>query len=258
MARKNWLTIAGWIALLCCFLIAFFFGWSQWNRLQQTQANLKQVNQQQAYQNQQLQTLQNSYVPLALRIAVPDTVTEDARFVTELQALMSRANVRQLRLTRPPVRTLPPIESINKASAPGSVNERNAANDPNKQPDPSITNLPLGLRAIPLSVEVQGSYPDVRSFFGLVRNYRRDVRAININSFSITGADEKGLSKATLAITRFVRPDPLPIPGMPAETSSLPGTAPQSQTNAPQPAGDAANAAPNAGATTTAQTPPRR
>jgi hypothetical protein len=258
MARTNWLTIFGWVALVGSILFAVIVGWWQLDRLKQTKARSDLVEQQRVYQQQQMQALQSEFKPLATRIAVPDRPEEDARFVQEIQALMLRASVTQLRVSRPPINIIPPLVSATPTNGQGSQNTASPPANPNQPAGPSILNLPLGLQARSVAVEVQGSYPNIRAFFGLVRNYRREVRAININSFTIQGENEKGQARAQLVLTRFVRPENMVIPGLEPGTEPVSGeTLPNGATAEGKASAESASGQPAGKGSAVTATPPR-
>lgn len=190
--RINWMSIATWLLLAVCILLAFGFGYVQWNHLTSTRREKAQVDQQIAMQSQKYsEFLRDPRLKLDL-LASEQRTMEDSEFLAQLRVLMLNANVQPVQISPCRLTPLPPIE--------GPINPKD------KNVLPSLTNLPFGVRALSNSLTVQGTFPSIFQFLQLVQNYRYQTRAINTNSMQLAGPDEKGNLRANLTVTRFVRP----------------------------------------------------
>jgi hypothetical protein len=195
------------------------------------------VQNQIAIQDAAARNLERGHRPLADTLAYPDNGREEYEFLSQLQLLMAMAGVRQVQLERTSVSPLP---SIAKVAEETQQKEPRASHKPENRADaslePSLTNLPLGVRARSTNLAVQGAFASVRQFTYLIQNYRYRKRAINLNSLQIVPVDEKGTVRATLTLTRFVRNasdrNPTPafgpvtenqVPRLPPGTPDTPG-----------------------------------
>jgi hypothetical protein len=232
MSRVNWMNIATWLVLAVCVLLAFFIGYYGLNNYSNAVTDRDAVKNQIAIQDAAARNLERSHRPLAETLAYPDNGKEEYDFLSQLQLLMAMAGVRQVQLERTGVTPLP---SITKVTEDARTKEPRASQKPENRAgarqEPSLTNLPLGVRARSTNLAVQGSFASVRQFTYLVQNYRYRKRAINLNSLQVVPVDEKGTVRATLTLTRFVRPaddqDQPPASGPVTENQTLrlpPGT----------------------------------
>jgi hypothetical protein len=226
MSRVNWMNIATWLVLAVCVLLAFFIGYYGLNNLNNALTDRDAVQNQIAIQDTAARNLERSHRPLADTLAYPDNGKEEYDFLSQLQLLMTMAGVRQVQLERTSVTSLPSIAKVTED--PQKKEPRTSQRSENRAGvslEPSLTNLPLGARARSTNLAVQGPFASVRQFTYLVQNYRYRKRAINLNSIQIVPVDEKGTVRATLTLTRFVRPaddqNPAPASG-PATDNQTP------------------------------------
>lgn len=208
MSRINWMNIAIGAVLVVSILFAFLYGWYQWGNKTRANQNQSEVRRQIAMVEQELREKQADYKPLIGTLTAPDEMQEDAAFLRNLQVLMNASGVKQVQIDRARIEALPTIGKP-AAGTPGASGAaaNNANQDPNAPPEPSITNLPLGVRALSNNLVVQGTFSSVRLFLYQIQSLRFRSRAININSMQISMADDKGTLRAALVVTRFLRPD---------------------------------------------------
>jgi hypothetical protein len=216
MSRINWMSIATGAVLVVSLLFAFLYGWYQWGNRSRANQNQDAVRRQIGMVEQELRIKQGVYKPIVGALAAPDEQDEDAAFVRNLLVLINASGVKQVQIDRARIEPLPTIGRTTASGTPGAPanNANTAPNDPNAPPELSITNLPLGVRAISTNLAVQGTFSSIRLFLYQIQSLRYRARAVNINSMQISMADDKGNLRAAMVLTRFVRPDkdePRPI-----------------------------------------------
>lgn len=203
MSRINWMNIATGAVLVISLLFAFLYGWYQWGNAVRANQSEEEVRRQISLAEQELRQRSEGYKSTLGTITAPDEPDEDADFLRNLQVLMNASGVKQVQVDRA---RLEPLPSIGRAAA-DTGGATAPPNDPNATPEPSIINLPIGVRALPTSLVVQGPFSSIRLFLYQLQSFRYRSRAININSMQISMADDKGSLRASLMLTRFVRPE---------------------------------------------------
>lgn len=201
MSRINWMNIATGAVLVISLLFAFLYGWYQWGNAVRANQSQEEVRKQVAMVDQELRDRTEGFKSSLGKVTYPDDPDEDAAFLRNLQVLMIASNVKQVQVDRARVEPLPSIGTASKTDPANAT-----ANDPNAVAEASISNLPLGVRAIATTVVVQGQFSSVRLFLYQLQSFRYRSRAININSMQVSMADDKGMLRASLVLTRFVRP----------------------------------------------------
>ncbi|MCS6776538.1 MAG: hypothetical protein RMJ43_01105 [Chloroherpetonaceae bacterium] len=212
MSRVNWMNIATGAVLVVSLLFAFAYGWYQWGHAQRARQAQEEVRRQVALAERELMARRESYRTTLGKIAAPDTREEDAAFLNTLQVLMAASGVKQVQMDRARVEPLPSITRVTGANTAGS-----APADANTPPEPSITNLPLGVRAIATNLVVQGTLSSIRLFLYQLQSLRYRSRAVNVNSLQISLLDDRGTLRASMMLTRFVRPESDPLRPIGAE-----------------------------------------
>lgn len=208
MSRVNWMSIASWLALAVCVVLAFMIGYYSWNNLASTRREEEAVNHQIALQDRAKMELDQSRAHPSGVISAPDNGREDAEFLSQLQRLMLASGVKQVSLLRAALAPLPTIgRSATAATSGSAMSSTTKDGQPPAKPEYSLANLPLSERAISSGIVVVGQFSGIRQFTYLLRNYKYQVRTININSLQIASEDSKSASlRATYVLTRFVRP----------------------------------------------------
>lgn len=206
MSRVNWMNIATGAVLMISLLFAFAYGWYQWGNAQRARQAQEEVRRQVALAERELLERRGSYRTTLGKIAAPDTREEDANFLSTLQVLMAASGVKQVQMDRARVEPLPSIARIASAGIASS-----APADTNAPAEPSITNLPLGVRAIATNLVVQGTLSSVRLFLYQLQSLRYRSRAVNVNSLQLSLLDDRGTLRASMMLTRFVRPESDPL-----------------------------------------------
>lgn len=231
MSRINWMNIAIWTGLLVSILLSSGISYAQWNRLDAVRVDRARVDQQIALQEKAREALEKGPRAPTGILTAPDNGREEVEFLSQLQRLMSLSGVKQIQLDRVALSPLPSINNAKPATGTTSTNAspRATGNKPAGPPQPSLLDLPLGVRAISSNLIVQGGFANIHYFIHTVQNYRYQVRAINMNSLRVEPTDDKGNLRATMRLTRFIRPPETTL--SPILSDSSPGNA------APAPAG---------------------
>jgi hypothetical protein len=228
--RFNWMNFALGGFFLVCLLLAVLYGSYQRDKALDAQKITGETTQKVALANEVLKEKQGSYQNAVTSLGAPDDGREDSDFFALLQSLMRAAGVVPVQQQRVALEVLPTIGTGDTPVAAGSSATAATEEEKAKLNQPSLTNLPLGARAVTTRVEVQGNYRSIRNFLGQIYNFRFKKRAVNINSVQIAFADDKGALKATVNLTRFIYPkedaqptlstDPLSEASRNRETSS--------------------------------------
>lgn len=201
MSRVNLLNIAIWGVLAVCIVLAFSYGYFQWSRLDRTQRSRVVVDRNIAAADAHKRTLDSKRREPTWILTQPNSEHEDSDFLNQLQRLIRIAGVKQVQIDRT---NLSPLPTYGKPSASSGTQTSSGSQEPGKA-EFSLVNLPLGAQAIATNLVVQGSYMNVRAFLYQIRNFRYAVRAINLNNVMLS-ADDSGMVRATMSITRFVVP----------------------------------------------------
>ena len=206
-SRFNWMNIALGGFFSVCLLLAVLYGGYQRDKAIRAGMTAEVTKKQVAAEEENLRRIQEEYKPLITLLGAEDNGREDSDFFALLQSIMRAANVRQVSAQRVALDVLPTIGGGNNPSDSASTSSTTTSESEKAKINlPSITNLPLGTRAVTTRIEVQGQYANLRNFIGQVHNFRYKKRAINVNNVKITFADDKGTLQATLNLTRFIYP----------------------------------------------------
>lgn len=207
--RINWMSIATGAVLVISLLFAFLYGWYQWGNAARASQNQDEVRRQIGVVSEELRQRREGYSSTIGTMTAPAKSDEEVTFLRNLQVLMNASGVKQVQLDRARLEILPSITSATgAASGTGNANSGNtASSDPNAPQEPSISNLPLNVRANSINLVVQGSFSSIRLFLYQIQSFRYRSRAININSMQISSNDDKGSLRAALVLTRFIRPE---------------------------------------------------
>jgi hypothetical protein len=201
MSRVSWMNIASLATVGVCLLLAYLVTFAQWTRLQEARRENDQVNQQVGLMTAERDRVRQSYKPISGILTRPESKIEEYQFLTEIQQLMRTAGVRQEKIDQARPTPLPTLDTQGAART-----DRPPTSKPDeKKAEPSLLNLPMGVRAASTNLVVQGRFPDIHRFLYQIQNYRYAVRTINVNSLVMDAADERGTVRATMTLTRFIQ-----------------------------------------------------
>ena len=223
MGRINLTTLLTVVALTAAVSIAFAFNWSHWQRLAAAQKSRERVSQDIAIQDRNTRERRLQLKDVLTHTAAPDTPREDPIFYAQLKRLTDASGVQTTIMapaTPTPLPTigtaLTPVKPTLGASSGTAKTPDDKKKEDNKNPEYSLTNLPLRVRPITTNLTVVGTFRNVNIFIRNLYNFRFSgsgvhysaPRCININSLQINGGDADGSVHARMMLTRFVyKPD---------------------------------------------------